>query len=62
MLIITNQKNLPIAVLTADCAPILIFDKKTNRIIGAGIGRVTNAGEGIARNSYKIHDKKRILS
>ena len=24
--IITNQKNLPIAVLTADCAPILIYD------------------------------------
>ena len=26
--IITNQKNLPIAVLTADCAPILIYDNK----------------------------------
>tara|TARA_B110000008_G_scaffold269901_1_gene299609 strand:+ start:495 stop:893 length:399 start_codon:yes stop_codon:yes gene_type:complete len=26
--IITNQRNLPIAVLTADCVPILICDKK----------------------------------
>ena len=26
--IITNQKNTPIGVLTADCAPILIYDKK----------------------------------
>jgi len=26
--IITEKKNLPIAVLTADCVPILIFDKK----------------------------------
>ena len=30
--VITNQKNLPIAILTADCAPILICDsqKKNN--------------------------------
>ena len=26
--VITNQKNLPIAVLTADCVPILICDNK----------------------------------
>ena len=26
--IITNQKKLPIAVLTADCAPILLYDNK----------------------------------
>ena len=26
--VITNQKNLPIAILTADCAPILIYDSK----------------------------------
>ncbi|MBD1168216.1 laccase domain-containing protein, partial [Pelagibacterales bacterium SAG-MED06] len=24
--VITNQRNLPIAILTADCAPILIYD------------------------------------
>lgn len=26
--LITNQKNIPIGVLTADCAPLLIYDKK----------------------------------
>ena len=29
---ITNQKNLPIAVLTADCVPILICDNKKKMI------------------------------
>ena len=32
--IITEKKNFPIAVLTADCVPILIFDKK-RKIIAA---------------------------
>ena len=32
--LITNQKNLPIAVLTADCVPILLYDEK-KRIIAA---------------------------
>ena len=26
--VITNQKHLPIAVLTADCAPIFVYDNK----------------------------------
>ena len=30
--IITEKKNFPIAVLTADCVPILIFDKKKKMI------------------------------
>jgi|TARA_B100000780_G_scaffold277278_1_gene247610 YfiH family protein len=30
--IITEKKNFPIAVLTADCAPLLIFDKKRKMI------------------------------
>jgi len=36
--IITNQKNLPIAVLTADCVPILIYDKKRNIIAAIHAG------------------------
>ena len=32
--LITNQKNLPIGVLTADCVPILLYDEK-KRIIAA---------------------------
>jgi polyphenol oxidase len=36
--IITNQRNLPIAVLTADCVPILICDKKKNYIAAIHAG------------------------
>ena len=32
--LITNKSNTPIGILTADCAPILIFDKK-NKMIAA---------------------------
>lgn len=32
--IITNQKNIGIAVLSADCVPILLYDKQ-NQVIGA---------------------------
>ena len=36
--IITNQRNLPIAILTADCVPILIYDKKKNYIAAIHAG------------------------
>ena len=36
--IITNQKYLPIAVLTADCAPILICDNKRKMIAAIHAG------------------------
>ena len=36
--IITNQRYLPIAVLTADCAPILIYDNKINMIAAIHAG------------------------
>ena len=36
--LITNKKNLPIAVLTADCAPILIHDEKTKMIAAIHAG------------------------
>ena len=36
--IITDQKNLPIAILTADCAPILLYDNKTNMIAAIHAG------------------------
>ena len=36
--IITNQKKLPIAVLTADCVPILLYDKKKNMIAAIHAG------------------------
>ncbi len=36
--IITNQKKLPIAVLTADCVPILIYDDKKKMIAAIHAG------------------------
>ncbi|MDA7755672.1 peptidoglycan editing factor PgeF [Candidatus Pelagibacter sp.] len=36
--IITNQKHLPIAVLTADCAPILIYDSKMKMVAAIHAG------------------------
>ena len=36
--IITDQKKLPIAVLTADCVPILLFDRKRNMIAAIHAG------------------------
>ena len=36
--VITNQKNLPIGILTADCVPILICDEKKNLIAAIHAG------------------------
>ena len=36
--LITNRANLPIAVLTADCAPILIHDEKTKMVAAIHAG------------------------
>ena len=36
--IITDQKNIPIAVLTADCAPLLIYDNKKNVVAAIHAG------------------------
>ena len=36
--IITEKKNFPIAVLTADCAPLLVFDKKRKMIAAIHAG------------------------
>ena len=35
---ITNQKRLPIAILTADCIPILLYDDKKNIIAAIHVG------------------------
>ena len=36
--LITNQKNLPIAVLTADCVPVLLYERKKNMIAAIHVG------------------------
>ena len=55
--VITNQKNLPIAVLTADCAPILICDNK-KKIIAAIHAGWKGAFKGIIGKVIKFMIKK----
>ena len=50
--IITDQKKLPIAVLTADCVPILLFDRK-KKIIAAIHAGWKGAFAGIIENTVK---------
>jgi len=51
--IITNQRYLPIAVLTADCAPILIYDDKIKMIAAIHVGW-KGAFKGIINNVIKF--------
>jgi YfiH family protein len=55
--VITNQRNLPIAVLTADCSPILIYDKK-KKIVAAIHAGWKGAYKGIIDNVIKFMIKK----
>ena len=59
--LITDQKNTPIAVLTADCAPILLFDKNTRTIAAIHAGW-RGALKGIIANVGKFMQKKGSLS
>ena len=54
---ITNQKNLPIAILTADCVPILICDQQ-KKIIAAIHAGWKGAYKGIVDNVIKFMIKK----
>ncbi len=55
--ILTDQKKLPVAVLTADCVPILLYDKK-KEIIGAIHAGWRGAFRGIIKNVIKFMLKK----
>ena len=55
--VITDQKNLPIAVLTADCSPILIYDKKM-KIAAAIHAGWKGAYKGIINKVIKFMIKK----
>ena len=55
--VITNQRNIPIAVLTADCSPILIYDKK-KKIIAAIHAGWKGAYKGIITKVIKFMIKK----
>ncbi|HVF69218.1 MAG TPA: polyphenol oxidase family protein [Xanthomonadales bacterium] len=47
--LITNQKNIPLCVVTADCLPILFFDYE-KKIIGVGHGGRKGLLAGIIKN------------
>jgi len=55
--VITNQKNLPIAILTADCVPILIYDHQ-KKIIAAIHSGWKGAYKGIIHRVIKFMLKK----
>lgn len=55
--VITNQRNLPIAILTADCAPILIYDDKAKMIAAIHAGW-KGAFKGIVDKVIKFMIKK----
>ena len=55
--IITEKKNFPIAVLTADCAPILIFDKNRKMIAAIHAGW-RGAYKGIIKKVIKFMFQK----
>ena len=55
--IITNQKKIPIAVLTADCAPILLYENRKNMIAAIHAGW-KGAFKGIIGNVVNFMLKK----
>ena len=55
--LITNQKNLPIAVLTADCVPVLLYEEKKNIIAAIHVGW-KGAYKGIINKVIKFMIKK----
>jgi len=55
--IITNRKNFPIAVLTADCVPILVYDHKMKMIAAIHAGW-KGAFKGIITKVIKFMIKK----
>ena len=59
--LITNQKQIPLGVLTADCAPILLYDDN-KKIIAAIHAGWKGALKGIVQNVVKFMHKKGCLS
>ena len=55
--IITEKKNFPIAVLTADCVPLLLFDKKKKMIAAIHAGW-RGAIKGVVNKVIKFMFKK----
>ena len=56
---ITNQKKLPLGILTADCVPILIYDNKAKMIAAIHAGW-KGAYKGIVGKVIRFMKKKRM--
>ena len=56
--IITDQTKLPIAVLTADCVPILLYEKETPYC--SYTRRVERCLQRDYKKCHKVHGKKRL--
>ena len=55
--LITDKKNMPLGVLTADCSPILLHDHKIKMIAAIHVGW-KGAYKGIVKNVIKFMIKK----
>ena len=55
--LVTDKKNIPIAVLTADCAPILIYDENREMVAAVHAGW-KGAYKGIIKKVIKFMIKK----
>ena len=55
--LVTDKKNIPIAILTADCAPILLYDEK-NKMVAAIHAGWKGAYKGIVIKVIKFMLKK----
>ncbi len=55
--VITSQKKIPLAILTADCAPIFLYDKKKNMVAAIHAGW-KGAFKGIIKKVIKFMLKK----
>lgn len=54
--LVTNQKNICLSILTADCCPVLFYDH-TNQIIGAAHAGWKGAYHGVLKNTVHAMQK-----
>ncbi len=53
--IITNQKNLALCVLVADCIPVLLYDEKNHIIAAIHVGRAGVFKEIVKKTIFKMN-------
>jgi len=55
--LVTDQSDIPLAIITADCAPVLLADK-INGVIGAAHAGWRGAFEGVVENTIRMMIEK----